>query len=303
MIQPIFKNELHQQQFEKDGFVVARKLIPAAVVTALRQLYFKFQKEHHGDKLGMHSTAHTNNYEILHEIHETLVDLTTEYADQFLMNYKFYLGNFLVKESRKDSLFDMHQDWNCVDESQFCSLNFWMDLEGMNKHNGRLFFVRGTHRLAPNIRFAPNCPTPWQKVKNIAPLFYTYLDTEPGDVVFLNNATLHGSVINTSGKNRIAAVLGTYPANATLLHYYKDADAPLDKIERHIVTTEGLTNMPRGQRPAGSIMDGYVTYNTPEVTPKEFVDFMMKQYNMKDKMVHYVRRLNKSLRFENTNEA
>jgi len=291
MPNPVFKQEELQLQFDKDGYVVARQLIPMEVVKELRNLYKKYEHIHHGDKLGMHSTAHTNQFDVLGEIHTKLEEITATYADKYLINYKFYLGNFLIKESRADSLFDMHRDWTCVDEEQYVSFNYWMDLEGMNSQNGQLFFIKGTHRLSPNIRFSPTCPTPWGQIKQIAPLFYTYLNTEPGDVVFLNNAVLHGSVPNSSGKNRIAAVLGTYSADATLLHYYKEPNAPLNKVERHIVTTESLINMPRGQRPPGSIFDGYVSYTDAEISPKTFVDFMMKQSSVTDKARYYARRL------------
>ena len=95
--------------------MVVRQLIPPPVIKQLREFYFKHEKIHYGDKLGIHYTAHTNNYDILREIHETLVNLTTEYADKYLTGHKFYLDNFLAKESRQDSLFDLHQDWTCVD--------------------------------------------------------------------------------------------------------------------------------------------------------------------------------------------
>lgn len=292
MIKSIFKNELNQIQFEKNGYLLVRNLIPKGVVNKLRELYFKYEKEHWGDKLGMHSTAHTNNYEILRDIHQNLESLTSEYAEKYLTNYKFYLGNFLVKESRQDSLFDIHQDWTCVDEPDYCSFNFWMDLEGMNQSNGRLFFLKGSHRLREKVlRFSPFCPTPWEKIRKIAPQFYTYLDTNPGDVVFLNNSTLHGSVLNTSGKSRLAAVLGAYSSDATLLHYYLEPKADLSKVERYIVDTECLINMPRGQRPHGGKFDGFVSYDTDEVTPEEFVNFMTLQFTPIERIGFYGRKI------------
>ncbi len=291
MLMPIFIKESEQIAFERDGYLIVRKLLPKHVVGELRALYFKWEKLHLGDRLGMHSTAHTSNAEMLGEVYTELRRLTEEYADKHLRDYKFFLGSFLIKESRNDSLFDIHQDWTCVDEPQYCSLNFWMDLEGMNQNNGQLFFLKGTHNLAPNLRFPPQCPTPWNQVKKIAPLFYTYLYTEPGDVVFINNATLHGSVVNRSGRNRIAAILGVYSADAPLLIYYKDPNAPLNKIERYLVNTENLTNMPRLGRPPGAVFDGYATYNTHEVTPDEFYNFMMKQMNAKEKLTYYIRKI------------
>lgn len=284
MIKPIFKSEELQFQFERDGFVLVRDLIPLKIVARLRQLYLENETKHKGNELSMHSTAHCDEFEMLANIHYLLEKLTKEYADKYLINYKFYLGNFLVKENRHDSLFNMHQDWTCVDEPDYCSFNYWMDLEGMDEINGQLFVLKGTHKLCHNIRFAPSCPTPWGKITHVAPYFYTYLKTNPGDVVFLNNAVLHGSVVNRSSKNRIAAVLGAYSADAKLLHYYKPQDAPLDKVERWIVTTESLINMPRGKRPPGAIFDGYQKVSPKEVSKGEFINFMVRNSSFRDNL-------------------
>ncbi len=290
MLYPIFKNQLLQKQFEQDGFIVIRKLLPSNIIDKIRALYKRFSNEHLENVYGMHTTSHASKPEMLKIIYSELLELTAEYGEKYLCNYKFYLGNFFIKESRNDSLFNAHQDWNCVDEPDYCSLNLWMSLEKTNAKNGHLFFIKGSHRIRQTLRISPQCPTPWDNVKPIFHLFYTYVDTEPGDVIFLNNACLHGSTINYSGKSRISAALGAHSDKAQLLHYYLEPGASLDKVEKHIVTSESLINMIRGQRPPDSRFDGYVTYNTIPVEKNEFIDFMFSQYTFNDKLQYYFRK-------------
>src|SRR5690606_16849018 len=118
--------------------------------------------------------SHLSNTGMWLDIHQQMELLVADYADKHLVNYKFSVGCFLVKESGEDSFFDMHQDWTCVEEPQYCSLNFWISLDNIDKSNGRLFFLKGTPRLKPYIRTDPEYPMKWNQVKKTAPLFYTY---------------------------------------------------------------------------------------------------------------------------------
>jgi hypothetical protein len=290
MLYPIFKNPKLQKRFEKDGFVVARKVLPAIAVSSLRDLYFKYQAEHYGDRLGFHTSAHTGDSEMLLDISTTIIKTVRSFADQYLYNCKYYLANFLIKESRDDSFVDIHQDWTCVDEPDFCSLNFWMDLGDNSREKGQLFFIKGSHRMTPTLRFAPTCPSPYENIRPIASPFYTQVNTNAGDVVFINNACLHGSTINRSGKSRIAAGIGVHSKETDLLHYYLAPGEALDKIEKYMVSSESLINMARGERPPGGKFCGYVSYKNVPVTEEEFTEFMWKQYTFGEKISYYFRK-------------
>lgn len=296
MLKPIFKRAEDQELFEKTGYLVVRQLISKDTVSKLRDIYFEYEKEHAISNLGMHSTVQTNNYEIVRDIYHRMEEMVSEYADKYLTNYKFYLGNFLIKESRNDSMLEMHQDWTCVDEPDFCSFNFWIDLDGRDKTNGRMFFLKGSDRLRQGLlRFAPEGLTPWEEIRDMAPQYYTYVNTDPGDVIFINNATLHGSCINKSGKSRLTAVLGAYSADASLLHYYLESGGALDKVERLLVNSENFINMPRGKRPPGSVFDGYATYDTPIVSQPEFIRFMMAQLSNVERLSIYGKKLKQAM--------
>src|SRR5690606_11079126 len=128
-----------------------------------------------------------------------------------------------------------------------------------------------------------------------APLFFTYIDTEAGDVVLFNHALFHGSEKNRSGRNRMALAMGVYSADAPLSIYYKDSNTPPNQAERYFVDTQILTNLPRlGGRPPKDAFNGYVSLGTEwgrAVTPKEFSDFMMQQLSLKEKITVYGRKI------------
>lgn len=295
MLKPIFKNELEQTIFEKDGYVIVRKLIPPGVVKELKALYIKYEKEHYIDHHGMSNSSHINNAEALFDMYQQMKLLVTKYANEHLINYKFFVGGFLVKKSGEDSFFDLHQDRTLVEEPQYCSLNFWVSLDDINANNGRLFVLKGTPRLQPYIRTAPEYSMKWNQIKKTAPLFYTYIDTEAGDVVLFNHATFHGSEKNRSGHNRMALAMGVYSVDTPLSIYYKDSNTPPDKAELYLVDTQILTSLPQlGGRPPEKSFSRYVSLGTEwnrVVTPKEFSDFMMQQLSLKEKITVYGRKI------------
>lgn len=293
MIKPIFKNEGEQAVFEKEGYVVVRKLIPLNVVEELRALYIRYEKEFYVDQHGMSNSSHTQNAEAVLKICHQMELLVTEYVDKHLINYKFLGGGFLVKKSGEDSYFDMHQDRTLVEEPQYCSLNFWMSLDDIGKNRGRLFVLKGSPRLSPYIRTAPEYSMKLSLVKKIAPHFFTYLDTEAGDVVFFNHALIHGSEKNRSGRSRMAAAMGIYSADAPLSIYYKDSQSPPNKAELFLIDNPIFIKSRNG-RPPKEEFNGYVPLGTAwkrPVTPKEFSDFMMQQLEFSEKMVVYSRKM------------
>lgn len=294
MLKPILRNEQEQITFERDGYIVIRKLIPPKVVNELKALYATYEKEHYIDQHGMSNSSHISNAEVLFDIYRKMESLVAEYADKHLTNYKFFVGSFLVKKSGEDSFFDLHQDRTLVEEPLYCSLNFWISLDEINASNGRLFVLKGTPRLQPYIRTAPQYSMKWNQIKGIAPFFYTYINTEAGDVVLFNHATFHGSEKNRSGRSRMAAAMGVYSADSPLYIYYKDANTPPNMAERYIVNTQILTNLPRLKgRPPQEAFSGYVSLGTAweqSVTPEEFQEFMMQQLDFKETLTVFGRK-------------
>jgi hypothetical protein len=301
MKKPIFKSEEEQATFDKEGYVVVRRLIPMPIVEALNALYLKHEKESQADQHGMSNSSHVRSTEAVLKICQEIELLVTEYVDKHLINYKFFGGGFLVKKSGEDSYFDMHQDRTLVEEPQYCSLNFWMSLDDIGKDRGRLFVLKGSPRLSPYIRTAPEYSMKLNRVKKVAPHFFTYLDTEAGDVVFFNHALIHGSEKNLSGRSRMAAAMGIYSADAQLSIYYKDSKSPPNKAERYIIDNQVFINSRFG-RPPEEAFDGYVSLNSEwvqAVTPQEFSDFMMQQLSLKEKMVVYVRKVKSIFQLKN----
>jgi hypothetical protein len=293
MKNPIFKSEEEQATFEKDGYVVVRRLIPPPIVEALNALYLMHEKESQADQHGMSNSSHARSPEAALKICQQMESLVTEYVDKHLINYKFLGGGFLVKKSGEDSYFDMHQDRTLVEEPQYCSLNFWMSLDDIGKDRGRLFVLKGSPRLSPYIRTAPEYSMKLNQVKKVAPHFFTYLDTEAGDVVFFNHALIHGSEKNLSGRNRMAATMGVYSTDASLSIYYKDSESPPDKAERYLIDNQVFINSRNG-RPPKEDFNGFVhlgkAWSSP-ITPKQLSDFMMQQLSFKEKVIVYGRKM------------
>jgi len=84
--------------------------------------------------------------------------------------------------------------------------------------------------------------------------------------------------------------MGVHSKDTDLLHYYLAPGESLDKIEKYLVSSESLINMPRGERPPGGKFCGYVSYENVPVTENQFTEFMWKQYTFRDKISFYFKK-------------
>ena len=267
-MKPLFISPQHQQKFEEDGFVKI-PLLNASEIAALLAEYDKVSKQHEQLNIPYITTSLTFDAGLIAHVDEVLQKVMGPAINRFMIHYKLLFGNFLLTMPVNHSETAPHQDISFVDEDQFASVNIWVALQDIDKENGCMYFLKGSHKLVPTLR--PACQYEWEfehvkdEIINRAETF----TAKAGDAFIFNHAVLHGSYPNTSGKPRVAAVIAAYHSEAPLIHYYM----PTEKkgvLQKYAMTKEAFMNFTEGQPPENGVLLNEFNYEFRSLSKKEF---------------------------------
>lgn len=218
-----------QKQFEQDGFVKI-KLLPNETLALLNEKcsgYFPEDSEY------FFSSSYLNDFEKKEKISNEIVHLISPSLASYFVNYRSIGAAFLIKGKGAKSEMPMHQDWSIVEESIYFALNVWIPLVPTDETNGTLEVMKGSHNWI-NAKRAPTLPFPFEGHQEKIKQHLSIINTEPGEVVVLNQALIHYSKPNLSGKIRPAITLGVVSKQADLGLFYWDKENPnqLEKFEQ-----------------------------------------------------------------------
>lgn len=263
----ILKNPTLDDRFQRDGYV-ALPLPGDEIVSSLRIIYEEYKDVHRAEGINaFHATQDAKNPELARRVDEKTKDCLRDLVATHFHNYRIVLGAFLIKEPGNDSVHPLHQDWNFTDESRFFSCNIWIPLDDVNRANGCLRFLPGSHHIAPSIR--PNFRFDWA-FRDVAGECADYLVDVPvnkGQCVVLNHAVVHSSWPNTSDKQRVVAILTLVPQEAELLHYFSEDGKA---VEEYSITVEDIYSMSLGKRPDAGKLKNTFPLPSPYISPEMF---------------------------------
>ncbi len=227
---PLFRDVEVQQKFDRDGFVRI-PLLNEKEVDELKDYYLSLHHDHIKD-YGFHISLENNSEDYRNGIFKKLFETIMPKLDPLLVNYKTFTASYVIKEAGLQNIVPPHQDWNFVDETEFCSATVWIPLMDVNKNNGALGVIPGSHRI---FNYPRASPSPQAKsllsdhVFNLFP-YVKVVEMKAGEALIFNNKTIHASPPNISGLSRIAAGIGITHEEAQLRHYYQQPGIE-EKIE------------------------------------------------------------------------
>ncbi len=227
----IFKNPVHQDFFDKNGFVKIQLLNKREVEDLIQ--FHRDAKIPVGE--GFSTNFSSSDSTLKKTINSKVVAVFEDIIKQHLNDYRAIFGTFLCKRNDTKIHMDLHQDWSFVDEEKgFVSLNIWCPLIETNEKNGMLYILPNSHTLKKIIRVSPT----GHPVDKIILDGYAHLiqpiPTQLGEAILFNNALFHGSGPNTSGEDRLVVGLFTVPKNSECLLFYQTDNG----IEKRLANTE-----------------------------------------------------------------
>ena len=214
----IFTDPGLQQRFDRDGYVVIDFLDEAEVRT-LRRWW-----ERHPDTVnerGFAPSTLSENVEYRLAVTELIGEVYDLPRRGLLDDYRFIVANYLSKKPRDGEVF-IHQDPSFVFDHLYTAVEFWVPLVDVDRRNGCLRVIRGSHRLNPTLRPSE----PYFPYKHLNAFMYAHCLTDvpmrAGQAFVFTQMLFHSSPPNQSDAFRIAAGGLYVPAEAQLLYVNPD---------------------------------------------------------------------------------
>lgn len=280
---PLFNDSKLQAQFETDGYVKI-PLLNENEIHDLKEFYLSLKHEHIGS-YGFHVSLDSRDENYIKTIFNKLFTSLKPKLSPLLQNYKAFTASYVIKEAGLQNIVPPHQDWSFVDESEFSSATVWIPLMDVNKNNGALGVIKGSHLLFNTPR---NSPSPQSRSLLADHLFTLFpyvevIEMKAGEALIFNNKLIHASPPNTSDKARIGVGIGITQANAQLLHYYEVPNSNIIEVYKvnegffekyNNVKLGDLFN--KGLKPTELQLHKTILKHTPEYS-KDEVESMIRE--------------------------
>lgn len=261
--QRIFKNEEHQKQFNKQGFVV----LPFLTQSEVQYLDAFFDEMHPiQNSGGFFSGSYSNDAAYKKRVSDKIVHVFSRAYDEIFENYKPFGGTFLYKVPGTNSQLSVHQDWSTVDESKDIAINCWVPLCDTNEENGALSLLPGSQFDNYNVIRSPTLPFFFSGSEELIMKELVQLSVPAGSAVILDQSLIHYSPPNRSNKIRKAITAGIKNKCAQMYFYYKVPDA--DSLEIFEMEDDFLISFKDfrndiGKRPYLGKSVGFIPYKLP----------------------------------------
>lgn len=228
MKEPIFRDPEYQRQFDEDGFVKIPLLSDAEV-----EVLANMRMEYFPDKGSVFfSSSYLDDYGLKTEISNKICRIISESLSKQFVNYRLIGAAYLIKGIGKHSEMPMHQDWTIVDEQHFYAANVWIPLTDTTEENGTLELMKGSHKWNEALR-APTLPMSFAGLEEIIKQKLTVVPAKKGEVIILNQATIHYSKPNMTDEIRPAITTGLISEKAPLkFHYWDKERSQIEEFEQ-----------------------------------------------------------------------
>ena len=223
---PIFQSDKLNRDFQLRGYVTM-PFLNKEEVEALKKLYVEKFPE---TSEGFYASSFSKDEDLKIEIENKVNNIFYQKVEEIFNQYNPLGVSYLVKTPGEKSEMPLHQDWTMVDESKFDSITIWIPLVDVNKKNGAMQVIDGSHRFSKVIR-SPLFENPLKEIQDELRKDLKYVYLKAGEAIIFSQALIHCSPPNLSNENRIAITFGLTPKDAQLYFYYKNEEGKTEKWE------------------------------------------------------------------------
>lgn len=272
----IFKDEAHQQLFDKQGFLV----LPFLTQAEVQKLDAIFDELHPNlGENGFFSGSYSSDYAYKKKASDKIVEVFSRAYEATFVDYTPFGGAFLYKTPGDQSALAAHQDWTIVNEETDVALNCWVPLCDVTKENGALQILPGSHYPKHPVLRAPTLPFFFSGNDDVVIAELETMEVKAGTAVILNQSVIHHSPPNYSDKIRKAITAGVKSKGAQMHFHYKIPNE--DEVEIFKEEDDFLIRFDNfmediGQRPKLGESVGFKPYKLPQYERKELQKLIAK---------------------------
>ncbi|MES2622256.1 MAG: phytanoyl-CoA dioxygenase family protein [Bacteroidota bacterium] len=214
MTRKILLDDSLDKKLLRDGFVVVT-FLSEDETQSLKDFFYE---NHPSGIAGFYASAHSSDILFRNQMNDKIKEVFSRAIKKYFHKCTPLGGSFVVKSSTQTERLNPHQDWNIVDEENFRSFNIWVPLVDLNRSNGVIRIMPGSHTWLKNYR-GPNIPDAFVNFHEQIWQLMTPLFMKAGEALIYDHRTFHASDPNTTDALRIAAVFGIIPEEAKMYHY------------------------------------------------------------------------------------
>ncbi len=264
--------EINHDLLKENGFFYF-EICKSGDIEKLKNLYADTQNNN--KRSGMFVTHNSGDSDAAIRTSENIKQILDFSIKKLFPEYDYFLGHFAVKSSQTLHNFDLHRDWNLVDESVHNSIQIWFPLSMCYPENGGMCFIPHSY----SFRNAPRSGSLGIPLIKIEPDVYPYLSysrLRPGQAVCFYSNTFHGSFSNSTDDDRVAVLINLIPKNTETEYFHWNKSA--QKIQTYSMTAkELLTSLPdleKGKTPVTTLrreVDISFPLQKQSYIPKEYL--------------------------------
>lgn len=262
-----------QKSFEEKGYVIVPLLTPEEV-EEIRSRLFQMKPDDNFEPTDSryHCSFLDTNRQYKTDCDTLFRTLLVPKLQKILYDYDLVIGNFYVKNPGGSGEFQIHQNWDVVDESKYTSVTAWVPLQDTTRLNGTIEFIEGSHKLYPDIA-SRNSDYYFANFSEKLKTHYCQpCDMKAGNAVIFDDDMVHYSTANDGPDRRISMQLAFAPNSAQRVFYYLDPAAP-EKFDVYETNMEYyLSNNDASKRPVQLKHVYSVPNRNRLVTEEEFVE-------------------------------
>ena len=229
-------------------------LVHSADLEKLKKLYLKYFGNNELAEQAM-EVSHNNPKDNRGlEIHQEIVRILEASFNEKFENFSFLASHFVVKKGQNNQSFQIHQDWNVVDEENYYNYQVWIPLALSYPENGGVCFIPESHLFYKNLRSGsfgiPNIP-----ISENIEKYLSYLRLLPTEAAIFFSKTFHGSFMNSSAQDRVAVLVNIIQEKSKPLYFHRSDN----ELEAYQFETDSIfKNLPRlekGEQVLGEKID------------------------------------------------
>ncbi len=264
----VFRNPRLQSIFDETGYVK----VPFLDEVEVEELLAFYLNSESGLSGGYHSSMFSDSNEYRAKTHAKISSIIQEKVADILDRHKIIICTYLVKDPGNMSRVGLHCDWSLTDESKYQSIILWVSLCDVDRENGAMYMLDGSHKDTNSIR-GEGIPVPYDTLPDEFVLEnMTLVPAKKGEAVIFDLSVLHCSFPNETKSSRIAFNVGLIPEEAPSLHYYVDNDTPKGMFDTYKAENDFYFQNTIGKRPPQALFLEQKPFYFDGLNPEELMN-------------------------------